>query len=68
MLEYAENLNFEEAAKIRDKIKILEERELGINENSKKVLITGGAQRIGCSITKHLASKGYDVTIQYFQI
>ena len=32
MLDYAENLNFEEAAKIRDKIKILEERELGINE------------------------------------
>ena len=34
-------------------------------KNSKKVLITGGAQRIGCSITKHLASKGYDVAIQY---
>ena len=31
----------------------------------KKILITGGAQRIGCSITKHLASKGYDVAIQY---
>ena len=33
MLVCAENLNFEEAAKIRDKIKILEEKELGINEN-----------------------------------
>ena len=32
MLECAENLNFEEAAKIRDKIKILEKKELGINE------------------------------------
>ena len=32
MLECAENLNFEEAAKIRDKIRILEEKELGINE------------------------------------
>ena len=32
MLDCAENLNFEEAAKIRDKIKILEEKELGINE------------------------------------
>ena len=32
MLECAENLNFEEAATIRDKIKILEEKELGINE------------------------------------
>ena len=33
MLVYAENLNFEEAAKIRDKNKDLEEKELGINEN-----------------------------------
>ena len=66
MLVCAENLNFEEAAKIRDKIKILEEKELGINENFKKVLITGGAQRIGSSsITKHLASNGLDVAIQY---
>ena len=31
----------------------------------KKVLITGGAQRIGSSITKHLASNGLDVAIQY---
>ena len=31
----------------------------------KKVLITGGAQRIGSSITKHLASNGLDVVIQY---
>ena len=32
MLDCAENLNFEEAARIRDKIRILEEKELGINE------------------------------------
>ena len=34
-------------------------------KSSKKVLITGGAQRIGSSITKFLASKGFDVAIQY---
>ena len=33
MLEYAENLNFEKAAEIRDKIKILEKKEMGINES-----------------------------------
>ncbi len=32
MLEYAENLNFERAAEIRDKIKILEKKEMGLNE------------------------------------
>ena len=32
MLDCAENLNFEEAAKIRDKIKDFREKELGINE------------------------------------
>ncbi|MFL2678990.1 MAG: excinuclease ABC subunit UvrB [Alphaproteobacteria bacterium] len=32
MLEYAENLNFEMAAEIRDKIKILEKKEMGFNE------------------------------------
>ena len=32
MLECAENLNFEKAAEIRDKIKILEKTEIGINE------------------------------------
>ncbi|MEE2694886.1 MAG: excinuclease ABC subunit UvrB [Pseudomonadota bacterium] len=32
MLEYAENLDFEKAAEIRDKIRILEKKELGINE------------------------------------
>ncbi len=32
MFEYAENLDFENAAKIRDKIKILENKELGLNE------------------------------------
>ena len=31
----------------------------------KKVLVTGGAQRIGSSITKHLALNGFDVAIQY---
>ena len=30
MLEYAENLDFERAAEIRDKIKIMEKKELGI--------------------------------------
>ena len=33
MLEYAENLDFEKAAEIRDKIKILEKKEMGINES-----------------------------------
>ena len=33
MLNYAENLNFEKAASIRDRIKLLEKEELGINEN-----------------------------------
>ena len=33
MLNYAENLDFENAALIRDKIKLLEKKELGINEN-----------------------------------
>ncbi|MDC2965589.1 excinuclease ABC subunit UvrB [Alphaproteobacteria bacterium] len=33
MLEYAENLDFERAAEIRDKIKVLERKEMGINES-----------------------------------
>ena len=33
MLEYAENLNFEKAAEIRDKIRIKERKELGIKQN-----------------------------------
>ncbi|MAR63961.1 MAG: excinuclease ABC subunit B [Rickettsiales bacterium] len=33
MLDYAENLDFEKAASIRDRIKSLEKEELGINEN-----------------------------------
>ena len=33
MLEFAENLNFEKAAEIRDKIKIIEKEQIGINEN-----------------------------------
>ena len=32
MLEYAENLEFEKAAELRDKLKILEKKQLGINE------------------------------------
>ncbi len=32
MLMYAENLNFEKAAELRDKIKVLENKTLGINE------------------------------------
>ena len=31
----------------------------------KKVLITGGAQRIGMSIAQHLSKNGFDVAIQY---
>ena len=34
-------------------------------KNSKKVLVTGGAQRIGSSITKHLINNGFDVAIQF---
>ena len=33
MLEYAGNLDFEKAAEIRDKIKILEKKEMGISES-----------------------------------
>ena len=33
MIHYAENLNFEKAAEIRDRIKILEKKEIGINGN-----------------------------------
>ena len=33
--------------------------------NYKRAFITGGGQRIGCSITKFLASKGMDVAVQY---
>ena len=33
MLECAENLDFERAAEIRDKIKVLEKKEMGINES-----------------------------------
>ena len=31
MLEYAEDLNFEKAASLRDRIKLLEKKTLGIN-------------------------------------
>ena len=34
-------------------------------KNSKKVLVTGGAQRIGSSITQHLIKDGFDVAIQF---
>ena len=33
MLEFAENLNFEKAAELRDKIKLIEKKQIGINEN-----------------------------------
>ena len=33
MIHYAENLDFEKAAEIRDRIKILEKKEIGINGN-----------------------------------
>ena len=33
MREHAENLDFEKAAEIRDKIKILEKKEMGISES-----------------------------------
>ena len=32
MLKYAEDLNFEKAAELRDKIEIMEKKILGINE------------------------------------
>ena len=31
----------------------------------KTALITGGAQRIGSSITEHLAKRGLNIAIQY---
>ena len=31
----------------------------------KSVLITGGAQRIGMSIARHLSKNGFDIAIQY---
>ena len=31
----------------------------------KKVLITGGAQRIGMSIARHLSKNGFDIAVQY---
>ena len=33
MIEYAENLDFERAAEIRDKIKIIEDKQLGLRQN-----------------------------------
>ena len=38
MLEYAENLDFERAAEMRDKIKVLERKELELNKIYKSVL------------------------------
>ena len=55
MLEYAENLDFERAAEIRDKIKKLREKNLVLNKIYKSAFITGGAQRIGKSIAEHLS-------------
>ena len=47
-------------------LKILEKKKrselMGIY---KTALITGGAQRIGSSITEHLAKKGLNVAIQF---
>ena len=34
-------------------------------KNYNKVLITGGAKRIGASIVKNLAKQGLDIAIQY---
>ena len=33
MIEYAENLDFERAAEVRDKIKIIEDKQLGLRQN-----------------------------------
>ena len=57
MIYHAENLNFEKAAEIRDRIKILEKKRSELMGIYKTALITGGAQRIGSSITEHLAKK-----------
>ena len=64
MLEYAENLDFERAAEIRDKI-VKIEKNLVLNKIYKTAFITGGAQRIGESIATHLAKSGYNIAIQY---
>ena len=96
MKESASNLEFEEAAKLRDEIRKLEASELEITLNpkisqyklknkvypkgrstmgmpgtkprkaikkwkQKKIIITGGATRIGAAIAKSLS--GYDVQI-----
>ena len=55
MLECAENLDFERAAEIRDKIKVLEKKKWALMKVYKKALVTGGAQRIGASIAFYLA-------------
>ena len=65
MIYYAENLNFEKAAEIRDRIKILEKKKSELMGIYKTALITGGAQRIGSSITEHLAKKGLNIAIQF---
>ena len=65
MIYYAENLNFEKAAEIRDRIKILEKKRSELMGIYKTALITGGAQRIGSSITEHLAKKGLNIAIQF---
>jgi len=70
MKESASNLEFEEAAKIRDEIRKLEASELEISLNpkisqynlksnnkkmeAKKIIITGGATRIGAAISYSL--------------
>ena len=100
MKESATNLEFEEAAKIRDEIRKLESTELEVTLNPKvkqynlknkiypkgrstmgmpgtraqkgkkemeanKIIITGGATRIGAAIAKKLSGKGVEIVIHF---
>ena len=100
MKDAASNLEFEEAAKIRDEIRKLESTELEITLNpkvkqydlknklypkgrstmgmpgtkvtkrirkngSKKIIITGGANRIGAAIARKLSGPGVEIVIHY---
>ena len=99
MKESATNLEFEEAAKIRDEIRKLEASELEITLNPKvkkyssknkiiqkadpqwvfqvqghkkvkknganKIIITGGATRIGAAIAKKLSGPNKEILIHY---
>ena len=100
MKEAASNLEFEEAAKIRDEIRKLESTELEITLNPKirqydvknklypkgrstmgmpgtraqkgkkmeanKIIITGGATRIGAAIAKKLSGRGIKKLLIHF--